>query len=467
MSELCFKPATELSSLLHSRQLGAVELLSTYMEQIDRLNPVVNAIVTLTREQAFESAKQADCKKNKGLLHGLPIGVKDNLRTRGIRTTWGSSLYKDYIPEFDDLIVERHQAAGAIMVGKTNLPELSYGGQTTNSLFGSTLNPYDSSKTCSGSSGGGASALACGMLALADGSDVAGSLRSPAAWCNVVGFRPSPGRIPKLNGNARFDEINVHGPMARTVADIALFMRAVAGPDARSSLSIEQELVNASEDLRVDHKNTRIAWSPDLGFAQVDPEVADVFNESFDVFASLRCDITETSPQVMGASETLLTLKTMIMKEEIDAALARGKADDLSPLLEAGQARANRLSAIEITHAKAQRAALGHRVSECLELYEFLVWPTHFMKPYAIDDPEAESAMNWIALDVAPLLGLPAITVPGGFTPDGLPVGLQIMGRRDHDWDVLRLAWAFEQETGVWKHRPPSSDLGASPPEPD
>jgi len=457
MNELCFKAATELSTLLHSGQLGAVELLSAYMEQIDRLNPVLNALVTVTREQAFESAKRADFEKNKGLLHGLPIGVKDNLRTRGVRTTFGSAFYKNNVPDTDDLIVERHQAAGAIMVGKTNLPELSYGGQTANSLFGSTLNPYDFSRTCSGSSGGGASALACGMLTLADGSDIAGSLRSPTVWCNVVGFRPSPGHIPKLSGSVVFDELNVHGPMARTVADIALFMRAVAGPDARSSLSLEQD-ITASAELRVDHSKTRIAWSPDLGYAQVDADVAAVFGASFDVFKSLGCELVETCPPVHGASETLLTLKTMIMKDEIGAALERGKVDDLSPLLQTGLRRANRMSNMEVVHAKTHRAALWYQVSEYLEEYDFLIWPTHFVKPFAVDDPDAESAMNWIALDVAPLLGLPAISVPCGFTPDGLPVGLQIMGRRDHDWDVLRLAWAFEQETGFWKQRPPVTD---------
>ena len=455
MNELCFKPATELAKLLHSGQLGAVELLSAYMEQIDRLNPVLNALVTITREQAFENAKRADCQKSRGLLHGLPIGVKDNLRTRRVRTTFGSALYKDNIPETDDLIVERHQAAGAIMVGKTNLPELSYGGQTANSLFGSTPNPYDFSRTCSGSSGGGASALACGMLTLADGSDIAGSLRSPTAWCNVVGFRPSPGRIPKLSGSAVFDELNVHGPMARTVADIALFMRAVAGPDARSSLSLEQDITGASAELRVDHSNTRIAWSPDLGYAHLDVDVAKVFGESFDVFTSLGCELVETCPPVHGASETLLTLKAMIMKDEIGAALERGKVNDLSPLLQAGLTRANRMSNMEVVHAKTHRAALWYQVSEYLAEYDFLVWPTHFVKPFAVDDPAAESAMNWVALDVAPLLGLPAISVPCGFTPDGLPVSLQIMGRRDHDWDVLQLAFAFEQETGFWKQQPP------------
>jgi len=454
MNELCFKSATELVKLLHSGQLGAVELLSAYMEQIDRLNPVLNAIVTPTREQAFENARRADCAKSKGPLHGLPIGVKDNLRTRGVRTTYGSAFYKDNVPDTDDLIVERHQAAGAIMVGKTNLPELSYGGQTANSLFGSTLNPYDFSRTCSGSSGGGASALACGMLTLADGSDIAGSLRSPTAWCNVVGFRPSPGRIPKLSSSAVFDELNVHGPMARTVADIALFMRAVAGPDARSSLSLEQDIVGDSAELRMDHGNTRIAWSPDLGYAQVDSDVVDVFGASFDVFKELGCDLVETCPPIHGASETLLTLKTVIMKDEIDAALERGKVDDLSPLLQAGLTRANRMSNIEVKHAKTHRAALCDQASEYLSAYDFFVWPTHFVKPFAIDDPDTESAMNWIALDIAPLLGLPAISVPCGFTPDGLPVGLQIMGRRDHDWDVLQLAYAFEQETGFWKHRP-------------
>jgi amidase len=439
IDKLCFMPATKLSGMLKSGQLGAVELLTAYLNNIDNINPTINAIITDCREQAYEQARAADNKKQlnlpRGLLHGLPIGVKDNLRTKGITTTYGSPSFKDYIPADDDLIVERQQAAGAILLGKTNLPEFSYGGQTTNRLFGATLNPYDFDKTCSGSSGGGAAAVACGMVALATGSDVAGSLRSPPAWCNVVGFRPTPGRIPRVLGGVNFDDINVHGPMARTAGDIALFMRAVSGPDDRSPLSLPNQDFDDSEIFNRQHKNVAIAWSMDLGYAQPDSEISKLFADAIKVFSGLGANLTETCPPVYGASKTLLTLKTEIMASELSELIEAGKEHELPSTLQKGLERASKLSVSDIADAHTFRSQLKHEVSSFMKQYEFLVWPTHLSRPYAVDDPIAEHAMDWTPVDVAPLLGLPAITVPCGFDNHGLPAGLQIMGQHGADAD--------------------------------
>ena len=237
--------------------------------QIERVNPTVNAIVTLIAEQALERAREADEALARGepagALHGLPIAHKDLQLTKGIRTTFGSRIYKDFIPQTDSLLVERIRDAGAILLGKTNTPEFGAGSQTFNEVFGATLNPYDTTKTCGGSSGGAAVALACHMLPIADGSDLGGSLRNPANFCNVVGFRPSPGRVPVWPAAMGWSSLAVEGPMARTVADVAFFLAAIAGPDARSPISIEEPGARFARPLGRDFKGVRVAWWRDLG----------------------------------------------------------------------------------------------------------------------------------------------------------------------------------------------------------
>ena len=244
-SELCFLPATGLALLLHTKKLSARELMQAHLQQIERVNPKVNAIVTLMPQDHLmaqaETADEALAKGNwLGPLHGLPIGVKDLHETRFIRTTYGSPLRSNFVPDFDCLVVEREKKAGAIVIGKTNVPEFGLGSQTTNPIFGSTLNPYDLSKTCGGSTGGGAVALACGMVPLADGSDFGGSLRNPPNFCNIVGLRPSPGRAPNAPSRMGWFTLSVAGPVARTVADCAYFLSVLAGFDRRSPIAIDQ-----------------------------------------------------------------------------------------------------------------------------------------------------------------------------------------------------------------------------------
>ncbi len=242
--ELCFMTAVELTARLRARDLSALEVMQAHLDQIERVNPQVNAVVTYLPEKALAGAKAADAALARGdavgALHGLPMLHKDTIETKGIRTTFGSPIFREFVPDFSDLIVERTHAAGAIPVGKTNAPEFGAGSQTFNQVFGATRNPYDLSKTCGGSSGGTAVALACGMHPIADGSDMGGSLRNPANFCNVVGFRPSPGRVPVCPSGSAWSGMSLQGPMARTVEDVALMMSVMAGPDARSPIGIRE-----------------------------------------------------------------------------------------------------------------------------------------------------------------------------------------------------------------------------------
>ena len=269
-SEICFMTATEMAQRIRTRDLSCREVMEAHLNQIDRINPMVNAIVTrVPAEQAVDQAAAADETlaggEAVGQLHGLPIAHKDLVPTSGMRTTWGSPIYKDFIPDQDGLIVERLRKAGAIAIGKTNTPEFGAGSQTFNRVFGATLNPYDTTKTCGGSSGGAAVSLACGMLPLADGSDMGGSLRNPANFCNIVGFRTTPGRVPIWPKTVAWFPMSVEGPMARTVQDVALMLSAIAGPDPRSPIANAEPGSLFARPLDRNFKNVRIAWSKDLG----------------------------------------------------------------------------------------------------------------------------------------------------------------------------------------------------------
>ena len=277
-TEICFLTATELTRRIRAKDLSVREVIEAHLAQIERVNPKVNAIVTHSDlTEVMDQADAADAAlargEDVGPLHGLPVAHKDLVETKGIRTTYGSPIFKDFVPEHDALIVERLKRAGAITIGKTNTPEFGAGSQTYNEVFGETLNPYDITKTCGGSSGGAAVALACGMLPIADGSDMGGSLRNPANFCNVVGFRTSPGRVPVWPAVLGWFPISVEGPMARTVQDAALMLSAIAGPDRRAPISISEPGEMFSQPLERDFNGVQIAWDRDLGGLPVDPQV--------------------------------------------------------------------------------------------------------------------------------------------------------------------------------------------------
>src|SRR5436190_4106560 len=305
MSDLCFLTAVELADRIRRRQVSVTEVVRAHLAQIERVNPRVNAIVTLTAERALDDAAGKDTALARGdapgPLFGLPIAHKDLVPTKGIRTTLGSPIYRDHVPTVDGLIIERLRAAGAVTLGKTNTPEFGAGSQTFNEVFGRTLNPYDVTKTCGGSSGGAAVALACGMIPIADGSDTGGSLRNPAAFCNVVGFRPSPGRVPAYPSQLGWYPISVQGPMARTVADVALLLSAIAGPDPRSPIAITEPGSKFAGKLDREWRGTRIAWSRDFGGIPIDHRVTAVLESQRHVFGEMGCIVEDGQPDFRDA----------------------------------------------------------------------------------------------------------------------------------------------------------------------
>ncbi|HEX7054746.1 MAG TPA: amidase [Burkholderiales bacterium] len=467
MTELCFKPARELARLLRLRKLSATEVVRAFVERIERVNPKLNAIVTFVPEQALAAAKAMDRRRDKpGPLYGLPIAYKDLVPTRGVRTTYGSLVYKEEIPTQDHAVVERLAAAGAILLGKTNTPEFGAGSQTFNKVFGATRNPYDPTKTCGGSSGGAAAAVAAGLLPFADGSDLAASLRNPGNYCNVVGFRPSPGRVPSWPAANAWDTLAVMGPIARTVGDAALLLSAMAGPDPRAPVSIDEPGSLFGRSLKRDFRRTRIAWSPDLGGLPMDPRVVSVLAPMKKVFHDLGCAIEDGEPDFAGATESFETLRAIAFLQKYGA-VAEKHRDLVKDTVLWNVAEGRRRSGADVARAEALRTQLFHRMREFLSRYEFLVCPVSQLPPYPVEvEWPREIAgvamgnyLDWMkSCYYITITGHPAISVPAGFTPEGLPVGLQIVGRYRDDFGVLQLAHAFESQTNVWKRRP--ADLG-------
>ena len=467
-NDICFADATELARLIRSRALSSVELMTACLSQIARINPTVNAICTLLdEEQLLGRAREADERLAKsgvtGPLHGFPHAVKDLVVTAGIRTTYGSPIYRDHVPTEDALFVERLKAAGAIIIGKTNTPEFGAGSQTFNPVFGVTRNPYDLTRTCGGSSGGAAVAVVSGMLPLADGSDLGGSLRNPASFCNLVGFRPSIGRVPGWPKSQPWSSMSVEGPIARSVQDVALLLSVIAGPDPRSPVAIDEPGSVFRVPLGRDFKQVRIAWSRNLGRYPVEPVVNQVCDSARPVFTDLGCRVEDEEPDVTDADEIFQTLRAWAYAEERGDDLARHR-DLLKDTVIWNIEQGLKLTGTDVARAEAKRAALYHRVREFLERYEFLVLPVSQVAPFpadvewvrSINGETMQTYIDWMATCYAiTLTGLPAISVPCGFTPDGLPIGLQIVGRHHCDLDVLKLAHAFEQATRLTKTRRP------------
>jgi amidase len=398
-----------------------------------------------------------------GPLHGLPVVHKDLVPTRGIRTTFGSRVFKDNVPDENGLIVERLNGAGAITLGKSNTPEFGAGAQTFNEVFGKTRNPYDTTKTCGGSSGGAAVSLACGMVPIADGSDMGGSLRIPANFCNVVGFRTSPGRVPMWPELVAWSPIWVQGPMARTVADTALMLSAIAGPDDRSPISLSEPGSRFSASLERDFKNVRIAWSDDLGELTVDSRVSAVLQGQRHVFEDLGCQVEDNQPDFTDAHDIFMVIRAWHF-ELAFGQLIETHRDLIKEAVvwntEAGQ----KLTGPQIGMAEKKKTQLYHRVREFMQTYEYLICPVNQVVPFNVDQPHVDeingikmnSYIDWLkSCYFITITGLPAISVPCGFTPEGLPVGIQIIGRRNDDFGVLQLAYAFEQATRTGERRPP------------
>lgn len=334
------------------------------------------------------------------------------------------------------------------------MPEFGAGSQTFNEIFGTTLNPYDTSKTCGGSSGGAAAALACRMLPIADGTDLGGSLRNPASFCNVVGFRPSPGRVPVWPATMAWSTLGVEGPMARTVADLAFFLSAIAGPDLRSPISIDEPGSRFAAPLERDFKGTRVAWWKDLDGLPFQPEVTRTINAQRAVFESLGCIVEEAEPDLSGADEIFKTLRYWQRYLSTLANGALAQKDRLNENIRWELERGAKLTAVEVGQAEMKRTELYHRVRQFMEQYEFFVLPVTQVLPFDAEQPypseiagvKMNTYIDWMkSCYYISVIGNPAISVPCGFSEEGLPVGIQIVGRHRDDWGVLQMAHAFEQ----------------------
>ena len=465
-SSICFLSTVEMARLIRTKKLSAREVLTAHLKQIERVNPKVNAIVTLVPELAAAAAAKADemqaRKEPLGPLHGLPVAHKDLLETRGIRTTFGSPLYKDNVPAVDDLVVERMRRAGAIIVGKTNTPEFGSGSQTFNTIFGATHNPYDLTKTCGGSSGGAAVALACGLVPVASGSDTGGSLRNPAAFCNVVGFRPSIGRVPNPNAAFAWSTLSTSGCLGRSVADLALGLSTITGPDARAPLSINEPGERFARPLDRSFKGVRVAWFKDLGGVPFDSRVRAVVDGHRKTFESLGCIVEQAEPDFAPAEVAFRILRAWGSANTYGARL-REHPEAFKDTLKGEIEEGLRLTAADIGRAETAHGLLWRGFQAFLEKYEYFVLPTTQLPPFDVNTPypaeiagvKFDNYIDWMkSCWYISATGNPAASVPGGFTPEGLPVGVQIVGRNKEDFAVLQMAHAFEQATGFGKKRP-------------
>jgi amidase len=442
---ICFLGAVELARLIRTRQLSAREALAAHLAQIERVDARVNALVTLVPDKAFEAASRADEAQARGEplgpLHGLPVAHKDLFETRSIRTTFGSPLFADYVPAHDDIVVQRMSQAGAITIGKTNTPEFGAGSQTFNSLFGATRNPYDLTKTCGGSSGGAAVALACGMTPVATGSDVGGSLRNPAAFCNVAGFRPSSSTL------------NTAGCLGRSVADLALALSTIM--DEGLARPLDRTFAGA-----------RIAWFKDLGGVPFDRAVRAIVDGHCRTFESLGCVVEQSEPDFAPAETAFRVLRAR-NSAQLHGAKLRSHPDSIKAVLRREIEDGLRLTAAEIARAEAAGDLLRRGFRSFFERYDYFILPTTQLPPFDIgiewptelEGVKFDTYIDWMkSCWYISTTGHPAASVPAGFTPEGLPVGLQIVGREGLDFAVLQLAHAFEQATGFGGSRPPASD---------
>jgi amidase len=466
--ELCFTPATRLVALIRRRQVSPLEVVRAVLERIERVNPALNAYCTVAAEQALAAARAATRALTRraalGPLHGVPVSIKDLTPTKGIRTTWGSKIFEAHVPEEDAVVVQRLKAAGAIVIGKTNTPEFGAGANTFNAVFGVTRNPWNPALTCGGSTGGGAVALATGMGPLAQGTDLGGSLRIPAAFCGVVGLRPSPGLVPAYPVPVAWDGYSVTGPMARTVGDLALMLSVIAGPDPRSPISYPVDGRSFTAAVRRPTlRGARIAWSPDLGVTPVDLEIRRVAESATPVLRRLGARVDEAHPDFSGLLDIILASRGFSMVARHEDKLPKWREvmqENLVKNIEYGLG----LRASDVARAERARTELWERVRKFQERYDFIVTPTTAVGPFPVEIPYPRGIngvpmanyIQWVLLTYAfTVVGLPAISVPCGFTREGLPVGLQIVGRWRDEAGVLRAAAAFEAAAPWADRRPP------------
>jgi len=467
--DICFMSARELAGLIRSRAVSAREVMAAFLDQIAWLNPKINAVVAkLDDGQCLALADEADRRFSRGdaavgPLHGLPFAFKDLDAAVGFPMTRGSPIFEVFMPSEDSVLVERLRSAGVIPIGKTNVSEFGMGSHTYNQVYGTTFNPYDLSKTAGGSSGGAGAALAAGLLPLASGSDLGGSLRNPANFNNIVALRPTVGLVPSAPVALPFLGFTVKGPMARAVSDTAFLLSVMAGADPRDPAVYPSDPAVFAQPLDRDFKNVRVAWCPDLGGLPLDRRVRSVLAAQRKTVADLGCIVEDAVPDLSGADEVFLTLRAWNYYHTLGPLLAKHR-DEMKPeavwQIECGRD----LSGAEIADAMSLHGELMQRMRGFQEKYEFLICAVNQVPPFdaAIDWPreidgvKMENYLDWMksAYWITSTF-CPAISVPAGFTEDGLPVGVQIVGRYRDDLGVLQLAHAFERATGFGQRRPP------------
>ncbi len=467
---IAYMPASELRELYSAKALSPVEVTRAILDRIERLNPALNAFTTITPELALKQAGEAERAYSSGdaaPLAGIPTSIKDLTPTRGIRTARGSLIDSSWVPEEDAPVVERLYMAGAVMLGKTNTPELGWKGDSGNRVFGPSYNPWNLEKTAGGSSGGAAAAVAAGLGPLAQGSDGAGSIRMPAAFCGIFGFKPSFGLVPQYPPSAVGDLSHL-GPMTRTARDAAMMLNAMAGADARDRLSWSSG-IDYTRNLDTGVRECRVAWSPTLGHAQVAGDVLESTERAAMIFRELGCEVEHADPDLPDPANLL-----DVMWSGALAGYFTGRLDEVRHRLDPGLLavidRASSLSAADMAHALQQRNTYYTGMRLFMERFDLLLTPTLPVTAFTagLDEPDGWQRATLSPLDWTPftfpfnLTGQPAATAPCGFDRNGLPVGLQIVGRWRDDSTVLRAAAAFESAMPWANIRPP-----LDPPDPE
>lgn len=468
MSAINDLPATTQARMLASGELSARELLDATLDRVAELNPVLNAVVSVDEESARAAAAAADeahaAGRSLGPLHGLPLAVKDLHATAGMRTTFGSPAFADHVPDADELVVARMRAAGAIVFGKTNVPEFGAGSHTFNPVFGLTRNPYAPDRSAGGSSGGAAAALAAGLTSLADGSDMGGSLRNPASFCNVVGHRPSPGRVPAWPMKDAWFTLGVQGPMGRTVADTALLLSVQAGPDERAPLSLPESGAVFTAGLPTRLDGFRIAVSPDLdGRVPVDAEVAAIVEDQVDVLRGLGTgQVVSGGPDLTGAEEVFQTFRALYYAQGVGD-LIDAEPGKVKQAIHWNVAKGRALTGADVATANRLRTELFHRVRAYFSTVDAVVLPASQALPFdaeleypkTVGGSEVEDYLHWMrAAYLISATECPATAVPAGFTADGLPVGVQVVTAHRADLRALGIAHALENASGHTARRP-------------
>lgn len=454
MSDLWKKTATEVVALLKAGAVSPADLLDILHARIEAVDGTVNALPTLCRDRAEAAAGRAD---RDSLLAGLPVAIKDLAPVKGVRTTFGSPIFADNVPDHSDYVVERLEERGGVVYAKSNTPEFGAGANTFNPVFGVTRNPWDTRMSAAGSSGGAAVALATGTAWLAHGSDLGGSLRTPAGFNAVVGLRPSPGLVPSGPDLLTFQDLAVEGPMGRTVADVALMLDAMAGADPRDPRSFAPPVSSHVEALRDPPASLRIAWSPDLGVTVVDREIQAVCADAAAGFSALGAAVEEACPDFAGAYDCFQTLRAAFFAGRA-APLLEAHRDKLKPDVVWNIEKGLALTADDIGRAERERTALYHRVAAFMADYDILACPVMQARPYPVEQTYVEeidgrkmaSYIDWIAITFSvTLTGLPVVSLPCGFTQDGLPVGLQLVGRHRGEAALLAAAAQLEDLLGI------------------